>query len=76
MKRFWFFLELYVFVWINYEVVLLYDFLFGKGVIWKFIDFVCMIVMELMKKENLYCMELIEDDLNVFEVMEFVFEIW
>ena len=75
MKRFWFFLESYVFVWTNHEAVLLYDSLSGKGVTWKLTDPVRTIVMELMKKENLYCMELTEDDLNVPEVTEFVSEI-
>ena len=75
MKRFWLFLESYVFVWTNHEAVLLYDSLSGKGVTWKLTDPVRTIVMELMKKENLYCMELTENDLNVPEVADFVSEI-
>ncbi len=34
MKRFWLFLESYVFVWTNHEAVLLYDSLSGKGLTW------------------------------------------
>ena len=75
MKRFWLFLESYVFVWTNHEAVLLYDSLSGKGLTWNLTDPVRTIVMELIKKENLYCMELTENDLNVPEVADFVSEI-
>lgn len=72
MKKYWLLLESYVFVWRNDDTVLLYNTLSGKHLRVTVSTELQKIITGLLDEENLYCIELTEDDLACTTIKSFV----
>lgn len=72
MKKYWLLLEAYTFVWINDSNALFYNALSGKHCIVPLCKEVDLIVRELLKEENCYCIELTGKDIQHPNVSLFI----
>ena len=72
MKTYWFYLETYVFIWSNSKEILLYNTLSGKGYLFSKVSELNLIVSQLEDKNNLYCITIIETELQYPAIRNFV----
>ena len=72
MKKYWFVLETYTFIWDDEENVLIYNSLSGKSLLFRKDAELTPVIEELKSQANLYVIELQEDVLNLKSVSNFV----
>lgn len=72
MKRYWFLLEAYVFIWTNKSHIMCYNALSGKHCIFLIRKEIYRIVEQLLMEENAYCIELTEKDMHHPNVESFI----
>ena len=72
MKKYWFIVETYVFLWKKEDHILVYNSISGKGYIYKCSPDLLSFIDQLMLPENLYCSQVDEELLRRKSIGEFV----
>jgi pseudo-rSAM protein len=72
MKIYWFYLESYTFLFVKNEFVLVYNSLSKEREKFKLNEKLAEIISELLKSENMYCIELSESELSDLELKKFI----
>ena len=72
MKKYWFIVETYVFLWKKEDHILVYNSISGKGYIYKCSPDLLSFMDQLMLPENLYCSQVDEELLRRKSIGEFV----
>ena len=72
MKKYWFIIETYVFLWKKDSSVLVYNTLSGHGYTYNCTPLMSSFIDKLISPENLYCISIDEEFLNEPSILEFV----
>lgn len=72
MKKYWFIIETYVFLWKKESSVLVYNTLSGHGYTYNCTPLMSSFIDKLISPENLYCISIDEEFLNEPSILEFV----
>jgi pseudo-rSAM protein len=72
MKKYWFYLEPFTFIFLQKEKILIYNSLSNKGNIFKNSNYLKEIILRLQNLDNMYCIEITEKELEVNDIKGFV----
>lgn len=72
MKKYWLFIESYIFFWANESNALFYNTLSGKSSFFHITPIVKEIINQLIDKDNFYCTEITEQQLIQKEISSFI----